>query len=416
MKKINFIVSLMLGLGISSSFDTFAAQYGEERNLVLLNTKRQALQDLSKKKSQEFQANRQVALEKAKKKGWIIRQENEHGLMELQGINKKGKQRYYITHNAVAATSTSTDKVWPGGSVGLSLDGSGMTVGIWDGGSVRSTHQEFNNTGSTRVLQHDTSAVHYHATHVAGTLIAGGVDAAAKGMAPNATLYAWDWLSDNSEMAAAAAGGLLLSNHSYGWARGWYGTSWYGDPTVSDQEDYLFGFYDNIAKFTDQVATNAPYYLAVISAGNDRGNDGGGVYPPDGGAEGYDCISHMGIAKNVLTVGAVRDVTAGYTDPTDVQMLFYSNWGPADDGRIKPDICGNGDALYSTYHISDTAYTSKSGTSMATPNVTASLLLLQEHYHERYGSYLKAATLKALALHTADEAGPTGPDYMFGWG
>ncbi len=30
---------------------------------------------------------------------------------------------------------------------------------------------------------------------------------------------------------------------------------------------------------------------------------------------------------------------------------------------------------------------------------------------------MKAATLKALAIHTADEAGPNeGPDYQFGWG
>lgn len=30
---------------------------------------------------------------------------------------------------------------------------------------------------------------------------------------------------------------------------------------------------------------------------------------------------------------------------------------------------------------------------------------------------MRAATVKGLALHTADEAGPDpGPDYMFGWG
>ena len=54
---------------------------------------------------------------------------------------------------------------------------------------------------------------------------------------------------------------------------------------------------------------------------------------------------------------------------------------------------------------------------MSSPNVTGSLLLLQEHYNESFGSFMKAATLKALAIHTADECGASeGPDYKFGWG
>jgi hypothetical protein len=56
---------------------------------------------------------------------------------------------------------------------------------------------------------------------------------------------------------------------------------------------------------------------------------------------------------------------------------------------------------------------------MSAPNVTGSLLLLQEHYQDIYGAgnFMRAATLKALAIHTADEAGDAdGPDYAFGWG
>ena len=47
------------------------------------------------------------------------------------------------------------------------------------------------------------------------------------------------------------------------------------------------------------------------------------------------------------------------------------------------------------------------------------LLLLQQHYQNLNGSgnFMRAATLKALAIHSADEAGPApGPDYAFGWG
>ena len=56
---------------------------------------------------------------------------------------------------------------------------------------------------------------------------------------------------------------------------------------------------------------------------------------------------------------------------------------------------------------------------MAAPNVTGSLLLLQEHYENIHGvdSFMRSATLKALAIHTADESGADdGPDYAFGWG
>ncbi len=103
-------------------------------------------------------------------------------------------------------------------------------------------------------------------------------------------------------------------------------------------------------------------------------------------------------------------------------MTSFSSWGPADDGRIKPDICGNGQGLTSAYwhssYPSETYwYADLNGTSMAAPNVTGSLTLLQEHYYNLNASYMRSATLKALVIQTADECGPDiGPDYMFGWG
>ena len=55
---------------------------------------------------------------------------------------------------------------------------------------------------------------------------------------------------------------------------------------------------------------------------------------------------------------------------------------------------------------------------MSGPNVTGSLLLLQEYYAQRNaGKLMRASTLKGLAIHTADETGDKpGPDYRFGWG
>jgi hypothetical protein len=54
---------------------------------------------------------------------------------------------------------------------------------------------------------------------------------------------------------------------------------------------------------------------------------------------------------------------------------------------------------------------------MASPNVAGSLGLVQQHAKNVRGSMLLGATLKGLAIHTANEAGPAnGPDYMYGWG
>jgi len=370
-----------------------------------------SLQAMAQRESKIISIRKTHAIEWAKLNGYPIRTEIDGSLLDIQYIGANGRPQYYKTDNSNSAATISTNKVYSGGGAGLSLTGSGITVREWDGGSVMATHQEF----GARVTVVDAVATHYHSTHVAGTIMASGVVASAKGMAFAANLRSFDWDFDVSEMATEAAAGALISNHSYGYTRGWYSGTWYGDPAISVLEDYLFGFYDSETQQWDQIALNAPYFLICKSAGNDRGNSGSG-YPPDGP---YDCIGQQGIAKNILTVGAVDDIPGGYTTPAGVVQTntYFSSWGPADDGRIKPDIVANGYSLYSTYNTNNTSYQSLSGTSMASPSAAGSLALLQQHYHTLTGNYMRSATLKALVIHTADEAGPnTGPDYMFGWG
>ncbi|UCC29238.1 MAG: S8 family serine peptidase, partial [Phycisphaerales bacterium] len=375
------------------------------------------------------------AWEMARQKGWVIRAETDAGVMELQAI-VNGIPRYYITHNAVAADTISTGKCQPGGSSWLLLTGSGVTLGVWDGGGVRTSHQEFGG----RATQVDSpGGTHSHPTHVAGTMIACGVIPSAKGMSPAADLDCYDWNSDEVEMRAAAAAGLLVSNHSYGLIAGWGFSGdwyWYGDVTVSTVEDNQFGLYTSYTQELDDIAYDHPNYLICGSAGNDRDDDGpgpgGGHYyfdpviedwvwstdtrDPDGL---YDCVGTEKSAKNILTVAAVEDVPGGYAGPGSVTMSSFSSWGPVDDGRIKPDISGNGVGLYSTDDLSDLSYLTLSGTSMSAPNVSGSLGLLIEHWRATHlsESDMRSSTLKGLVLHTADEVGPgNGPDYMFGWG
>jgi hypothetical protein len=105
-------------------------------------------------------------------------------------------------------------------------------------------------------------------------------------------------------------------------------------------------------------------------------------------------------------------------------MSSFSGWGPTDDGRIKPDLVGNGVLLWSpasddtdSNGVYDNYYGS-SGTSMSAPNVTGGLGLMIDHYRDlNGGADMRSATLKGLALHTTKESGSNpGPDYAFGWG
>jgi hypothetical protein len=415
------------------------------QQILVTEAKRQELNSIASKFDSTYIKDHQKAILQANARGWVInRRTRNGGLFSLQGLNALGFPRYLTTHNnTTAAATTGTDKVQPGGSTGLNLSGSstGLSnkLAMWDGGWIYSQHQEF--AGKTITFK-DTSTVNDHATHVAGTMIAKGVYAPVKGMAFNmGTLLSYDFNNDIAEMTRASSS-LLLSNHSYGDVAGWdYNETlsrweWYGLP--GDTVDYSFGFYDKRAVAFDKIAYNAPYYLIVESAGNSHGYPGPavgatyygftsrtnptlinkGLRPANISSNtGYDVISTSATAKNILTVGAVNPLPNGPGSTASITVASFSSFGPTDDGRIKPDIVGDGVNILSTGSTNTTAYTAESGTSFSAPNVTGSLLLLQEYYAQKNGgAFMRAATLKGLACHTAIDAGNTGPDYTYGWG
>lgn len=342
-------------------------------------------------------------------------------VIQLVDVDTFGQPVYITTLNSGLAASTNVVKVREGGGLGLNLLGSGIEVAVWDSGPVFE-HIEF----GSRILSREGGTTSDHGTHVAGTILASGINSNAMGMAPEAKLHSYDWNNDRAEMTAMARPdqtGLLFSNHSYGFVQGWNcqngSCSWAGQQSISDKEDWRFGFYTTLARDIDQIAFNAPYYSIFWAAGNDRDDRqlvGAPTYPQDGNqGSGYDCIAQEGTAKNVFTIGAIRKVL-DYTGPSSIEMSSFSGWGPTDDGRIKPDLVAPGVDIFST--ISDNGYTTQSGTSMATPGAMGSVTLLQElQKNLNGGNFMRSATLKALTIHTAKEAGLTpGPDYSFGWG
>lgn len=444
-----FVIITLLGynLAFSGNAQSLDDPSGSPHKIARLQAR--ALKKIARRLTIELNANHQKTLQVAKENRWeVLRQQANGRLVALQGIDEHNNPIYYTTHAQISpAACTRTNSLYSGGSLGINLRGESSTVkdklGIWDGGLVRKSHQEL---GDNRIKHIDSAPyINDHATHLAGILIGTGINKQARGMAFGANLRVWDFGDDIVEMAYAAKD-LLISNHSYGVLAGWnfnpsrYGIiglddalkwEWWGDTTVAKTEDYKFGFYDKKSSEMDKIAYNAPYYLIVKSADNKRNENG----PPVGTPyfirnttikstiprslnNSYDTVPMDANAKNILTVGAIQGGEVVPTKPSDIKMSEYSSWGPTDDGRIKPDIVGVGDGILSTSASSDDSYTLLSGTSVATPNISGSLLLLQEYYAKlNYGYNMRSCTLKALTLHSTNEAGTAlGPDYQFGWG
>jgi hypothetical protein len=374
-----------------------------------------------------FILNKEVLKQKALQRGLplFLKLENNE-IAELNYFDESDSPVYYTIFNTQAAITTRTNALQVGGSLGLNLTGKGMTVGIYDQTRPKPDHVEFQ--GRLTQVDGSTETISNHATHVSGTIMAGGVNANAKGMAAEATGWAFNWESDLSKMNVNAydpvtkLDGHLVSNHSYGVVLGWYRNAsnawvWAGNASVDPKEEYRFGFYGGKSKGLDDLIFAKPYYTVVWAAGNDRNDSGDGSRNPDGPD---DNIGPEGVAKNAITVGAVSSVI-DYAGPQSVAISSFSSVGPVDDGRIKPDVVAMGVNVFSSA-IADggatDSYASLSGTSMASPNVTGSLLLLQQLYSNRNsGRYMWASTLKALMINTTREAGPNpGPDYSYGWG
>ncbi|GGB76105.1 hypothetical protein GCM10007424_15120 [Flavobacterium suaedae] len=394
MKK-NNVRLFALALAFSGSVSAFA-QTPEQRAEIVKHYDQKKNQELYERLKRQEDESYKKALQLAEEKGWPLEIEKENGIKSLLvGVTKNNDPVYIMPYNEGAAVTARVTPVRSGGPLLLDLNGQDMVIGIWEPGNVRKNHIDL--TGRVTVMDganftsHDSN--NGHATHVSGTMIGSGLgDADAKGLAYQATLLAHNSFNDVSEASARASNGLLVSNHSYGL-------------DFDVQPEWVKGAYTDFAAAWDQVTYNHEYYLPVFAAGNDRV------------ANEKDILVGDVVSKNTVGVAATLQVN-NYIGPSSVQITSFSSYGPTDDHRVKPDIATKGQGVFSCYSESNTSYATLQGTSMAAPGVTASLALMQQHHgnlHE--GSFMRAATLKALMIHTADEAGTSdGPDYRFGWG
>lgn len=411
----------------------------QARNMTIQDRQRKELRDYSRNWAQWYRKQKKYADSLAQEKNMSSSFLNPDGSSVLLRRFDHQHPVWFHTHNLDAAITSSTNVLWD--NSGEDLSGEGITTGLWDGGGVLTEHIEFVQTGESRIIQRDQPDVCYdHSTHLAGTMVAGGVDEACHGMAHLATVVAYDYNYDLAEMASEAADGLLASNHSYGTICGWKFNSsdeswyWYGDLNISVEEDLNFGRYTKESYDLDQLAYLAPWYVIVKSAGNDR-NDAPApntphfdfsdhwymatdYHPPDGSPEGFECLGAMSVAKNIITVGSIRELLKPYSGPEDVEMSDFSSWGPTDDGRIKPDLVANGTSVFSSIAKDVDQYYSYNGTSMAAASVTGIVTLMNQMQQKcQPGVALAASSVKCLLIHSSREAGQyPGPDYSFGWG
>lgn len=316
-----------------------------------------------------------------------------HDSVDLMEVDSLGVALYYKSYNQVSARVSNV--IDESGNNVMGFSGKGMIVGLWDSKLPRLDHLDLK--GSIRVTD-DSDQLSYsnHATHVAGTIVSrGGVNPKGRGLVYQSTIWANDWTNDFEEMVDLASKGILVSNHSYG-----------VDP--KNIPVTYFGAYLSSSQRLDAIASRFLFYQPVVAAGNDR--EQFGKYNPT--KEGMDLLLGMTTAKNAIVVAAVEG-----DDIDNLKMSSFSNWGPTDDLRIKPDIATRGVRVFSTLDENTTDYGFSSGTSMAAPVVSSVITIWQEAAIAFLGKPLWSSSMRAIMAHSALSINRANePDYKTGWG
>ena len=289
------------------------------------------------------------------------------------------------------------------GAQAMGVDGSGVTLGVWDNGIADTSHPDL--TGRIAAGEVGLS-VDGHTTHVSGIAIGDGTNSQNqgggglqwRGVALDASIVSYDVPDFLAEIdSAIAAHDVDLTSNSWHW-------------TVNGQNCSRYGNYADDAAELDEIVRGAygkPIPI-VFAAGNERDDNDCGFTPPTG----YGTIPTPSTAKNIITVGAHQS-DQGYMTP-------FSGWGPTDDGRMKPEISAPGCQVFGDLGITSTdvggTYSTRCGTSMSTPVISGGIAMIFEDWRARFPGDPRPATTKALLGGFARDRANPGPDYKYGLG
>ena len=332
----------------------------------------------------------------------------------------------------------------------LGLYGSGQIVGIADSGlDVGTSGAAMSDDFEGRIVDGRSlcpSGSGYrntwndpvgHGTHVSGSVLGNGTYSGGQfaGLAPQAQIAFQsidgepdapslecvpDDLTDDLFALAYSLGARIHTN------------SW-GGATGDDSNPY--GGYTTESRQVDAAAWTYKDLLILFSAGNN------GIDKNSDGRVDLDSLGSPGTAKNAVTVGATENnrpsisTTWGlgwspYFPSNPIHddrlsdnakgMAAFSSRGPADDGRMKPDLVAPGTSIISarshdpgfdpdedSWGVYNNDYVYMGGTSMSTP-LTAGAAALVREWLVKVRNFVNpsAALIKALLINGAEDISP----------
>ena len=308
---------------------------------------------------------------------------------DFDGLN--GGADYVETSNSDVQSTQSRANVIKSSSKGaLGLSGEGVVIGMGDSIYQGETHIDLR--GRRVNLEPglgNNGSYSDHGNHTASIAAGNGaIRPRFEGLAPEAMVYSMR-TGDRFSLGLQQPAPMVISSNSWNSSDPVYGSDFYENK----------GRYNINSQSIDLLLRDEPTLLSVFSAGNSGGQHSG--YPND-----YLTLNpSYGSAKNTLVVGRQWQPQYFFTS---------SSYGPARDGRIKPDIIAQNN-VYSATAFNE--YDSKQGSSQSTPAVSGIAALLYEHYRNlNEGNTPDGALVKSILMNTADYLIDAGPTYAAGYG
>ncbi|MDB6053027.1 MAG: hypothetical protein JWN25_550, partial [Verrucomicrobiales bacterium] len=343
-----------------------------------------------------------------------------------------GKPRLFDAIASKIVGGDDGDPTTPTYTQQLGFDGSGVKVAVADSGLnngiAADMHPDLRGRVDTFLYYGSlTSAAdeHSHGTHVAGIIAGNGATGERDelgylyglGVAPGAHIVVQRIFDGVGNFEAPDSYETLT--HDAVRAGAVIGSNSWGDDTQG-RYDISAAEFDGLVRDADAETPGDQQYILEFSAGNAG---------PD-----EQTVGSPAVGKNVIASGASdndRPDFIIYADGIDA-IADFSSRGPAEDGRIKPDVVAPGTWIASLQSASGDPenawavisgnYQYEGGTSQSGPHVSGAAAVFVQYYRETHSNATPSpALVKAALINSAvdmDNEFGTGfvPNNDEGWG